>query len=143
MSLPLAERTVQAVRVAINESFRRYWCCDDIAWQNDPFDPADLDEFVRFSIVHVAGASGPAGIESGAVKRFRRGGLVTVQVFTRGNSGLARSDELVEKALLFFEAEEPVAGAWYRDPSPAEAPGDGVWRQVNVTAALTYETLRA
>lgn len=144
MPLPVQQISIGDMRQAIQRSFYDHWCDRTrIAWGNLVFDPGDDDAFVRFAVNHTPNASGPAGIESGSVKRYRRRGIIFVQVFTRGNTGQDLSDELTEKALKFFETVDPVLGSWYRNPSPAEIPGDGTWMQVNVSAELIYDTLRA
>lgn len=144
MALPLAERTVGAIFEALAESFNTYWAGEtSVAWDNKTFRPDDVEEYVRFSVQHTPGASGPAGLEAGSAKRYRRLGFVFVQVFTKAGSGRARSDALVDKALKFFEVQAPPAGVAFQDPSPAEVGRDGGWFQVNVSSGFQYDTLRA
>lgn len=153
MPLPILSRTVDAVEDAINQSFDTYWTgfADDtpIAWPNVQFDPdtatAGADRqaaWVRFALNYTPGLSGPAGIESGSDKVFRRQGIIFVQVFVPRDSGKQRSNVLVERALLYFENVEPPQGVWYRNPGPGPGIEDGGWWQVNVSAEVIYDVLR-
>lgn len=154
MPLPAIDRTVDAVIDAIQTSFTAYWTGlpspSPIAWDNDHFDPndaaigsGDAAAWIRFTVQHTPGLSGPAGIEDGQNKLFRRQGQIFVQVFTKLGAGRVRSNILVERALLYFETVEPPQGVWYRQPSPFEVPAEtSGWYQVNVSADLVYDVLR-
>lgn len=150
MPSPITAQTVNDVYEAIVTAFRLDMLTNQplvqLGWENVKFDPdeafptyGESDAFVRLNMQHTPGAAGAAGLGN---RYFRRDGIIIVQVFTRANTGRARSNAVVDSVLLFFE-QTSVPGTWFRGQSPSEAGDDGSWFQVNVSAEFTYDTLRA
>ncbi len=89
-----------------------------------------------FSQVTVGGkkASGGSG------QRFRRFGIVTVQIFTVSGGGQVASDVFVDVALAAFEGQNTGADKIeFRNARANEVGQDGPWFQVNVIAEFTYD----
>ena len=149
MPLPIAERTVNEIYEATVSAFAADMATNFpnlvLTYDNINFDPENAfatetrdDAFARFNMQHVVGDAGNAGIGN---NYFRRNGIITVQVFTRANTGRVRSNAIVDGVLLFFE-KTSVPGIWFRGQSPSEAGNDGSWYQVNVSSEFIYDTLR-
>ena len=72
--------------------------------------------------------------------RFRRFGIVTVQVFELSGDGLTSSDVLVDLALDAFEGEKTgLDRVEFRNARANEIGQDGPWFQTNVIAEFTYD----
>ncbi len=75
--------------------------------------------------------------------RFRRFGLVTVQVFELSGDGLTSSDILVDLALDAFEGEKTgLDRVEFRNARANEIGQDGPWFQTNVIAEFTYDRVK-
>jgi len=75
--------------------------------------------------------------------RFRRFGVVTVQVFTVSGDGLTNADVLVDLALDAFEGENTGSDkVEFRNARANEIGQDGPWFQVNVVAEFTYDRVK-
>ena len=112
----------------------RYW---NVAYDEDPTTP-----WARVAVRHQDGAQVTLSNESGA-RRFRRFGVVTVQVFTiyGRNSGL--HDDLVTIANNAFEGVTTSPGrVIFRNVRINEVGQDGQWFQTNVLADFEYDEVR-
>lgn len=106
-------------------------------------DPPDDASYARIKVIHnifdqvtVGGkiASGGGG------QRFRRFGIVTVQVFTISGGGQVASDVLGEVALAAFEGQSTGSDRIeFRNARINEIGQDGPWFQVNVIAEFNYD----
>lgn len=75
--------------------------------------------------------------------RFRRFGIVTVQVFEISGGGLTNSDILVDLALDAFEGEKTgLDRVEFRNARANEIGQDGPWFQTNVIAEFVYDRLK-
>jgi hypothetical protein len=75
--------------------------------------------------------------------RFRRFGIVTVQVFTISGDGLTNSDNLVDLALDAFEGEKTgLDRIEFRNARANEIGQDGPWFQTNVIAEFVYDRVK-
>ena len=75
--------------------------------------------------------------------RFRRFGIVTVQVFELSGDGLTSSDVLVDLALDAFEGEKTgLDRVEFRNARANEIGQDGPWFQTNVIAEFTYDRVK-
>ena len=149
MPSPIVAQTVNDVYEAVVAAYLADMTANQpevvLAWENVKFDPdeafpsySEADAFTRLNFQHTPGEAGNAGLGN---RYFRRGGIIIVQVFTRANTGRARSNDVVDSVLLFFETTS-VPGIWFRGQSPSEAGDDGSWYQVNVSIDFDYDTLR-
>ena len=79
----------------------------------------------------------------GGGRRFRRFGLVTVQIFTKAGDGLRTSDSLAKVALDAFEGVDAGADTIeFRNVRLNEIGRDGEWFQVNVLAEFEYDEIK-
>lgn len=75
--------------------------------------------------------------------RFRRFGIVTVQVFELSGDGLTSSDVLVDLALDAFEGEKTgLDRVEFRNARANEIGHDGPWYQTNVIAEFVYDRVK-
>jgi len=75
--------------------------------------------------------------------RFRRFGLVTVQVFEISGDGLTASDTLVDLALDAFEGEKTgLDRIEFRNVRANEIGQDGPWFQTNIISEFTYDRVK-
>ena len=75
--------------------------------------------------------------------RFRRFGIVTVQVFEISGDGLTNSDDLVDLALDAFEGEKTgLDRIEFRNARANEIGEDGPWFQTNVIAEFDYDRVK-
>ncbi len=75
--------------------------------------------------------------------RFRRFGIVTIQVFELSGDGLTSSDILVDLALDAFEGEKTgLDRVEFRNARANEIGQDGPWFQTNVIAEFTYDRVK-
>jgi hypothetical protein len=79
----------------------------------------------------------------GGGQRFRRLGIVTVQIFTPSNDGLTLADSLVDLAVDAFEGESTGSDCVeFRNVRAVEAGQDGPWHQFNVFANFDYDRVK-
>lgn len=75
-------------------------------------------------------------------RRFRRMGVVIVQVFTpAGKRGLVTGDRLGNVALDAFEGNMS-GDVWFKNATQTEVGIDGAWYQVNVSAEFEYDVTK-
>ena len=75
--------------------------------------------------------------------RFRRLGIVTVQVFEVSGDGLTAADVLVDLALDAFEGEKTgLDRIEFRNARANEIGQDGPWFQTNVVVEFTYDRIK-
>lgn len=75
--------------------------------------------------------------------RFRRFGIVTVQIFTISGDGLTTADDLVDLAVDAFEGESTGSDRIeFRATRPNEIGQDGPWFQTNVIAEFDYDRVK-
>jgi len=86
---------------------------------------------------------GATVVKGGNGVRFRRFGIVTVQVFELSGDGLTSSDVLVDLALDAFEGEKTgLDRVEFRNARINEIGQDGPWFQTNVIAEFTYDRVK-
>jgi len=75
--------------------------------------------------------------------RYRRFGIVTVQVFEVSGDGLTGADVLVDLALDAFEGEKTgLDRIEFRNANAEEIGEDGPWFHTNVTAEFVYDRVK-
>jgi len=97
--------------------------------------------WARITVRHLTGEQATLSNESG-VRRWRRTGIVTVQVFTAFGTGLSTNDELSMIAARAFEGASTSSGVWFRNVSVQEIGQDEAWFQTNVVAEFEYDEVR-
>lgn len=96
---------------------------------------------VRHNLVEHVTIGGRIG-SGGAGQRFRRFGIVTVQIYTISGDGLTVNDNLVQLALNVFEgARTGLDRVEFRNVRSNEIGQTGPWFQTNVIAEFVYDRL--
>jgi hypothetical protein len=106
-------------------------------------DLPDDAPYARITIQHTASVQATVGGKASGGQRFRRFGLVTVQIFTLSGDGLTSADVLVDLALDAFEGENTGLDAIeFRNARANEVGQDGPWHQTNVIAEFNYDRVK-
>lgn len=76
-------------------------------------------------------------------RRFRRFGVVTVQIFAISNQGLALADVFAKVALDAFEGKNTASDqVEFRNARINEIGEDGPWFQINVVSDFDYDEIK-
>lgn len=79
----------------------------------------------------------------GGGMRFRRVGLITVQIFTPVGDGLTQSDTLVDLVVDAFEGEDTGSDrVEFFNTRSNEVGSEGAWHQTNVIAEFRYDRIK-
>lgn len=96
----------------------------------------------RITVAHTAAGQVTLGGETGN-RRFRRYGIVTVQIFTPFNDGRVVADGLATVAVDAFEGEVTSPGrVIFRNVRAIDVGPDGPWTQTNVLAEFEYDEVK-
>lgn len=107
-----------------------------------PTDAAYARVTVQHNVFNQATIGGKVS-SGGGGQRFRRSGVVTVQIFTPFGDGLTTADPLVDLALDAFEGENTGSDRIeFRNVRENEVGHDGVWHQTNVLAEFEYDRVK-
>lgn len=144
--MPIASFT--AARDAIIGHFRTEWNAQsapvpEVLYQDDKKDtPSGNDSWARVTVLH--NVSGQVTMGPPNNRRFRRQGLVTVQIFTPFGDGLTDSDIFAKVALDAFEGKETGGGdtVEFRNVRMEEIGQNGNWHQTNVIAEFEYDEVK-
>lgn len=97
--------------------------------------------YARITIAHNTG--GQVTMATTGNRRFRRFGLVTIQIFSSANDGLSSADVFVKIANDIFEGASTGSDAIeFRNVRVNEIGEDGPWYQINVIAEFNYDRIR-
>ncbi|MEE8551509.1 MAG: phage tail terminator-like protein [Gemmatimonadota bacterium] len=98
--------------------------------------PATPSLFGRLNIQHVSGMLAALG-----ASRFRRMGVLSVQVFVPLGSGTQQADQVAESLVEALEGVGPTTleNVWLRNIGMREVGPDGTYHQVNVEADFTFD----
>ena len=96
--------------------------------------PADGGVWGRLSIQHTGGTLSSLG--SG---RFRRTGILFVQIFVSIGDGTLIADQIADSLVTAFENAGAIENIWFRDITMREVGTDGTFHQVNVEAQFTFD----
>jgi len=104
--------------------------------------PATSDPWTRITVVHNTSTQVTLGQIGN--RRFRRFGLVSVEVYTPFGTGLTDNDRFVKVAIDAFEGnttggEDTVE---FRNVRSNEIGSDGSWFQTNVIAEFEYDEVK-
>ncbi len=140
--MPIADFTT--ARNTIVSHFRTAWLAQtppipELQYDDVRADLPDGDEsWARIFVRH--GSSSQVTIGKATQRRFRRIGLITIQVFTPAGGGLSLNDIYAKVAMDAFEGTSTGGDAIeFRDVSSQEVGVDGPWFQTNVTATFVYD----
>lgn len=99
--------------------------------------------YARITVQHTGSIRVTVGGKGTGGQRFRRFGIVTVQIFPLSGDGLTASDTLVDLALDAFEGESTGSDRIeFRNVRPNEIGQDGPWHQTNVIAEFEYDRVK-
>jgi len=141
--------TLTAARDAILTQFKTVWDTQaspiaKVLWQDsDDEVPKGTESWARVTVVHNQGRQATLVGQTGN-RRFRRFGLVTVQVFTPIDDGLTKNDILAKLAIDAFEGQTAGGGdrVEFRNVRSNEVGPDGTWFQTNVFAEFEYDEIK-
>lgn len=95
--------TLNEVREAIYQRFTSNYTSTPFTFENESFDPPET-AWVRLSVrANVSGGQETLG--GSGERRFRRRGIVAVQVFTPRDQGLREGDLLAQNIRTIFESQ--------------------------------------
>lgn len=79
----------------------------------------------------------------GSGRRFRRSGIIAIQIFTINDAGLTTSDALVDLIVDAFEGEDTSSDeVEFINVRANEVGHDGAWHQTNVLAEFRYDRVK-
>jgi hypothetical protein len=98
--------------------------------------------WLRVTLKPVLGVQETLG-QSGT-RRFKRQGLLFIQIFTPLDKGMQASDHLADGIINFLEGgKTPTNNIPFNNVSPPQNMGnEGSWQQVNIDAEFIYHTLK-
>lgn len=102
--------------------------------------PAMLDgtaNWARATIKHAGG--GQQGLGTDTTKKYRRFGVLCVELFTVPGDGFTDQDALAEQILTYLENRRS-SPIWYRNIRASEAGRDGGYNKINLYADFEYES---
>lgn len=117
-----------------------------LVYDDKPQDLPDTATYARITIQHNTSSQVTLGgkpSQGGAGRRFRRNGLITVQIFTPFGDGLTTSDPLVDLVVDALEGEETGSDqVEFKNVSVNEIGENGAWHQTNVTAEFEWDRVK-
>lgn len=103
--------------------------------------PSDRDPWARVLVQHNIGFEASLrGAEQ--TRKYRREGLITVQLFTPAGDSLSSADTLGKLILDAFEGKKTPGGAWFRNARYNEVGPDGDFYQCNVLVDFEYDEIK-
>lgn len=90
---------------------------------------------------HFSSSQPTLASDTGA-KRFRREGLLTLQLFLPQGDGLTLMDTIGQEFLNALEGERTANGVAFREVRVVEIGEDGPWFQANVLANYEYDEVK-
>jgi hypothetical protein len=104
-------------------------------------DDSNPDTWARILIQHVLANQASLANRSGQ-RKYRRSGLVTVQVFTPLGTGLSIADKVYKIVIDAFEGQATPGNVWFRNVRLNEVGPSGSWFQANVIADFEYDEIK-
>lgn len=146
--MPIA--TIEAARDEILTHFTDAWNAQGspprLLYDDKQRDLPDDAPYARITVQHNVFEQRTLGGKpslGGGGRRFRRSGIVTVQIFTIHDDGLTTSDPLVDLVVDAFEGEDTGSDAIeFINVRANEVGHDGVWHQTNVLAEFRYDRVK-
>lgn len=133
--------STQTARETIYQAFVDGWgATPAYTFANEHFEPPADASWVRLTVLHQTASQETLG-EVG-FRRFRRQGIISLQIFVPINDGLRDIDALMQTARAIFEGRTLTGPIWCTDANAFEAgPSDG-WYQFNIDIDFAYEETR-
>lgn len=141
----MPETSITTARDAILSLFKTAWDA-----QGAPIPPVEYgdvrpfsdydadDEWVWVSVQHNEGNQATLGGTGN--RRFRREGVVRIEIFTPMGEGRTRADILAEEAVSAFEGQATALdGVWFRHVRIQEGGADPPWSRTDVLADFVYD----
>lgn len=125
----------KAVAKTIRTHFADHFDRAPIAWPNVDFEPQPREAWVRLTILDSAGRQ-----VATAPPRFRRSGVVVVQVFVPDGTGDAAAREIADEVARVFQGST-IDGVRFGASSIEHVGPDGGWFQLNVQQVFEYEVV--
>jgi hypothetical protein len=143
--------TIAEARNEIIDHFKTVWDTATppvpvLLYSDKHKDLPDNADYARITVNHNIFEQATIGgrvSTGGGGARFRRFGIVTVQVFVLSGDGLTAEDTLVDLALSAFEGEDTGSDrVEFRNARINEIGQDGPWHQTNVVAEFNYDRVK-
>jgi len=136
--------TIQETRDSILTIFHDAWTGANptypVVYQDSPVQkPSTLLPWARVTLTHVSGRQATLCGADGS-QRFRREGVLFVQIFTPMGDGLTRSDSLTNVVIQAFEGQR-FDGGFFKNVRVNEIGPDGDHYQVNVIAEFEWDQI--
>jgi hypothetical protein len=142
--------TIQEARDEILEHFTTAWNAQAsppiLLYDDKPRDLPNTASYARVTVQHGFFSQKTIGGKKalgGCGQRFRRTGVVTVQIFTPFGDGLTIADPLIDLVLDTFEGESTGSDRIeFRNVTANEVGNDGTWYQTNIVADFDYDRIK-
>ena len=103
--------------------------------------PTTTAPWARASLRNVTGRQATLANHDG-VRRWRRDGILTIQIFVPLGEGLQEGYSLSKVVTDALEGTSTPSAVWFRNVSVNEIGPDGEWFQFNVLAEFTYDEVK-
>lgn len=103
--------------------------------------PDDQLPWATITLRHTSSTQATLAGELGR-RRFRRSGVVTVQVFEPAGQGLAKAVDIPQIIQHAFEGHATAGGIWFRNVTLSEIGQSGAFHQTNISAIFEYDEIR-
>jgi hypothetical protein len=103
--------------------------------------PVNEDSWARTTLSHTQGFQATLSNDLGS-RKFRRLGLLIVQIFTPSSNGLSLSDNYSKLIIDAFEGKRTLNGIWFKDVRLNEVGADGNYFQSNVLVNFEYDEIK-
>ena len=143
--MPIAD--IGTARDEILSHFTTVWNAQtppvpDLHYDDKTLDLPTASPYARITIKHTPLSLRTVGGETGN-RRFRRFGVVTVQVFTLFGDGLQEADRIATIAANAFEGQKTGEDrVTFRETRIEEVGEAGLWFQTNVVVDFDWDTVK-
>lgn len=117
-----------------------YWDSKQVIDETNDGD-GNPNTWARIVIQHVLSNQASLANRSGQ-RKYRRSGLVTVQVFTPLGTGLSIADRIYKIVLDAFEGKVTPGNVWFRNVRLNEVGPSGSWFQGNIISDFEYDEIK-
>lgn len=139
--------SITEARDAMQSMFATAWNAQTppvpvLAYDDKPFTtPPGTHSWARVSIIHNKGIQATLGAIGS--RRFRKLGIIVVQIFSPSGGGLTVNDALVKIAIDTFEGKNTKPdGVTFLNVRSQEIGTSGSWFQTNVTSQFEYDIIK-
>ena len=127
---------------AIKNYFATQWNnATEVAYDDVKFDVPQGQTWARLNIQFADGSQASTG--SPGSNKFRKEGIVTVQVFAPEGGASVSTLTTVNQVMNIFEAKARINGILFKNVRAISDGNDGAgWHQVNVKADFEFDTIK-